>query len=124
MMVGGFAAVMPKGTKKENDAWKFIRFLGGPEGQRIYCTTSWQTPSIKRLFNDNFIQKEKNLRIYDKVMDECGWYRPITPVNSQMWDLINGEMWNSLINRKKGPSELLSWAEREINGHLARYNKK
>ena len=46
---GGFAMVMPKGPANAEGGWKFLKYVTGPEGQKIYSQVTSHLPTYKSL---------------------------------------------------------------------------
>lgn len=82
---GGFAFVIPKGAKNPDAAYKFMRYMSGPAGQRKYTKDTSHLPTRTALL------KEKNLfdkrhRFFAQKLLPLSRSRPPLPVGAQYWN--------------------------------------
>ena len=55
--LGGWSAMINKNTKHPDEAWEFLKFMAGPEGQKISAIYGSLAPTITKLYQDPEIIK-------------------------------------------------------------------
>lgn len=102
---GGWATVMPKGSKNQDAAWEFMKFLSGEKGQEIFSRISGDF-SIKDKVNEQLGYKEDP--IFKEFIDvlPVSHARPVMTQGSLYWNELASAV--DLATRGKGtPEELL-----------------
>ncbi|MBO0779728.1 MAG: ABC transporter substrate-binding protein [Ktedonobacteraceae bacterium] len=84
---GGFSTVMPTNAHNPQGAYRFMRFMTGPDGQRIYTKVTTHLPTYKSLLTDDSLF-DTNHRFFTKMLSDAH-SRPPMPVWSQLWDEFN-----------------------------------
>ena len=84
---GGFALVMPKGAINAAAGYRFMRFMSGPEGQRIYTKVTSHLPTWGALLNDTSLITG-NQQFFAKMMS-FSVSRPPLPVGAQFSDAMD-----------------------------------
>lgn len=86
--------VIPKGTKNLEAAWKFLSFVGGPEGQRIASKMNMGIPALRSVAKeDHFLNQPPEHRYYFLDAFEDGRVFPIFPEGKDYWDnLVRPEL--------------------------------
>ena len=84
---GGFSLVMPKGARHPAAAWRFMRFMAGPQGQRIYTKVTTHLPTWRALLNDNSLFSGPH--VFFKSILRYAQSRPPLPVGAQLSDAFD-----------------------------------
>ncbi|MEA4813091.1 MAG: sugar ABC transporter substrate-binding protein [Anaerolineaceae bacterium] len=58
-----------KGTKHPEEAWEFLKFYAGPEGQKYLMENGNFLPSVKSLYQDHPLFKEEFLQTFYKILE-------------------------------------------------------
>lgn len=82
---GGFALVMPKGARHSEAAWRFMTFMSGEQGQRLYSGKK-RLPSYRPLLADKELVKGRE---FFATMLESGVSRPPLPVGAAFSDAMD-----------------------------------
>lgn len=81
--------VVPRGTKNLDAAWKFVSFVGGPEGQRIASKMNMGIPAFKSVAReDHFLNQPPEHRAYFLDAFADGKVFPIFPEGKDYWDSL------------------------------------
>ncbi|GHO46825.1 ABC transporter substrate-binding protein [Ktedonospora formicarum] len=81
---GGYSLTIPTGAKHADDAYRFMRFMTGPEGQRIYVKDTGHLPTWKSLLNEQSLFTPEH-NFFVKLLPYSHGRVPI-PVSSSYWD--------------------------------------
>ncbi|WP_249436087.1 ABC transporter substrate-binding protein [Paenibacillus sp. Marseille-Q4541] len=102
---GGWATVMPKGSKNQEAAWEFMKFLSGEQGQEIFSKISGDF-SIKESVNEKLGYKEDPIfKEFINILPQSH-ARPVMTQGSLYWNELASAV--DLATRGKGtPEELL-----------------
>ncbi|MCM3783191.1 ABC transporter substrate-binding protein [Neobacillus mesonae] len=102
---GGWATVMPKGSKNQDAAWEFMKFLSGETGQEIFSRISGDF-SIKDEVNEQLGYKEDPIfKEFIEVLP-VSHARPVMTQGSLYWNELASAV--DMATRGKGtPEELL-----------------
>ncbi|HLZ58459.1 MAG TPA: ABC transporter substrate-binding protein [Ktedonosporobacter sp.] len=84
---GGFSVVMPTNANNASGAYRLIRFMAGPEGQRIYTKVTAHMPTYAELLKDSSLYSADHQFFVQMLSDSHS--RPPLPVWSQLWDAFD-----------------------------------
>ncbi|MCR4426456.1 MAG: sugar ABC transporter substrate-binding protein [Firmicutes bacterium] len=85
--------VMPRGTKNQEAAWKFISFVAGPEGQRIASKMNMGIPALNSIAReDHFLNQPPDHRVYFLDAFRDGIVFPVFPEGKEYWDMVQTEL--------------------------------
>lgn len=117
---GGWSLVMPRGAKNPEEAFTFMRYMAGADGQRTYIKATSHLPTVKKLLNEKglFDSKHtffKNLLPYAKS-------RPALPVGALYWDQLTSAQGKVILNQME-PLAALKQVEDRVNNQLRRFCK-
>ncbi|HVX47558.1 MAG TPA: ABC transporter substrate-binding protein [Mycobacteriales bacterium] len=114
---GGFAMVMPKGPANAEGGWKFIKYMTGPEGQRIYSKMTSHLPTWKSLL------KEKDVIKGQEFFAEILKYsssRPPLPVNAQLQSALDTAT-QSIQVSGEDPVNALKAAQKQMEQNMKQF---
>lgn len=80
---GGWSMVIPQGARNTGDAWSFIQFAAGPDGQRIYSADTSRLPTWSDLLDESLFDEAH--RFFLELLPESK-NRPPLPVGDLYWN--------------------------------------
>lgn len=109
--VGGLG--IPSTAKDKESALSFIKFISGPEMQKVFVSRLGNIPTVKSLFDDKDVQKQvPELAIYKKQLEYAiaipkpAWY-------GEFQDILQLALQNALLG-KQAPSDALWEATEKV----------
>ncbi|QYR19380.1 ABC transporter substrate-binding protein [Paenibacillus sp. sptzw28] len=122
---GGWSYIIPKGSKKVDAAWEFVKFVAGKEGTMLWAKRPTAGNDITAMpsVNDELkLQDIPNLKIFiDGV--KTGHTRPVTPVGSFLWNETM-RVQDLAIHGKGTGQQLLDEVKKNVDNELAKLNSK
>lgn len=91
--LGGWVAMINKNTKHPKEAWEFLKFMSGPEGQKITAVYGGSAPTLLSVYNDSEVQK--NPLFADKGFVDglsAAVPRPVSPIYPKLSDIMQSEI--------------------------------
>ncbi|WP_419881471.1 ABC transporter substrate-binding protein [Peribacillus sp. B-H-3] len=88
--LGGWMAGINKNSKHPKEAWEFLKFMAGPEGQKIDAIYGGHAPTILSLYNDQDVIKA-NPTFADKGFQDglkAAVSRPVAPNYPEISEII------------------------------------
>lgn len=113
---GGWSVVIPDGAKNPEDAWTFMKWFAGKEGQSIYVKESSHLPTWTELLTDASLYDEEH-QFFAKDLLPTAKNRPPLPVGAKYWDELT-VAWQSTYLNQGAPAELLAAAKDNTNKDL------
>lgn len=94
--IGGWGVMINKNTEHVDEAWEFLKFKAGMEGQKINAVTASQPPLIQSLYKDADIIKANPF--FELLADavENGAPRPVSPVWTELSEVMQIEISKAL----------------------------
>jgi multiple sugar transport system substrate-binding protein len=114
---GGWSVVIPDGAKNAEDAWTFMKWFAGAEGQAIYVKGTSHLPTWAELLNDDTLFDEGHA-FFAKDLLPTAKSRPALPVGAKYWDELT-VAWQSTYLNQGAPGDLLKTAADNTNKDLA-----
>jgi len=115
---GGWSVVIPEGAKNPDEAWEFMQYFAGDEGQRIYVEVSNHLPTIAALAEDATLIAPDHKFMADML--PTAHNRPPLPVGAKYWDELSAA-WQSVYLDQSAPEEALAEVKDRVNGDLEKY---
>jgi len=115
---GGFSLVMPKGARNVEGAYRFMRFVAGPEGQRIIVRETSNLPTWNALLGDKSLFPGNNA--FFAHLLKFSRSRPPLPVWSALWDEL-GTAQERVILHEASPEEALQAVYQQVQPQLQQY---
>jgi len=112
---GGWSFTIPKGAKSPEQAFDFIRFATGVEGQKLYTKVSSHLPTIKALAEDASLFPGQHA-FFQKTLSFAS-SRPALPVGGLYWDALTAAM-NDVIDNVALPKDALQAAADKVQPAL------
>ncbi|WP_054706526.1 extracellular solute-binding protein [Bacillus sp. JCM 19041] len=108
---GGTSLIIPKGAKNAKEAWEFMKYLGGEEGQRTYSEMNNQMSVIdtvnEEIYGDNEIMTE-----FIDILPESN-ARPPIPSGQLLWNELDRAVEYAIHGRDE-PKALLEKVARKV----------
>jgi len=112
---GGWSLVIPTGSKHLNEAFKFLSWMTGPEGQKTYSVGTTHLPTLVALLNDNSLYDPQHM--FFKNLMPGAYSRPPLPVGAIYWDALTTAM-NAVTLNQDDPAKALKAAADAVNPQL------
>ncbi|WP_404454720.1 ABC transporter substrate-binding protein [Virgibacillus necropolis] len=96
--LGGWMTMINRYTEHPEAAWEFVKFMTGPEGQKITATEGGSAPTLKALYDDPEVKEASPLFAnpeFVKVL-ESAVPRPVTPIYPEISDIMQIELSKAL----------------------------
>lgn len=96
--LGGWMAMINRYSEHPEAAWEFVKFLTGPEGQKITAVNGGRAPTLKALYDDAEIKEASPLFAnpeFKKVLENAV-SRPVTPIYQELSDIMQIELSKAL----------------------------
>ena len=117
---GGWSMVIPKGAKHVAEAYKYLRYITGEPGQRVYTKDTSHLPTIKTLMNDKTLY-DAGHQFFAQMLPSAS-SRPPLPVGALLWDQLTTAMQKVTLNQET-PQQALKTVETRVNAQLAKFCK-
>jgi multiple sugar transport system substrate-binding protein len=83
---GGWSMALIPGGKAPDQAWTFMKYIAGPEGQKVYTKESTHLPTLKALLEDPSLYDAQHKTFLDLL--KVAKNRPPLPVGVAYWDAL------------------------------------
>src|SRR5699024_7496017 len=92
--LGGWMAMINRYTEHPEEAWEFVKFMTGPEGQRITAVEGGSAPTLKELYDDEEVQAAGVTFSDPNFVEtlENAVPRPVTPIYPEISDIMQIEL--------------------------------
>lgn len=115
---GGWSVVIPQGAKNVEGAAKFIRYIGGEPGQRIYATETKHLPTVNALLQDTTLfGDDEQHRFFAETLLPTAKNRPPLPVGVKYWDELTAA-WQKIYLNEEEPAAALATVKDRVQGDL------
>lgn len=91
---------MSTATKNKSESWKLVKFLGGPEGNKIMGKNLWAVPSWNQTIKEMGIEKDPNLSQLLLATQNAETIAPLEHpfyhkvMAKYVYPVLSGDMWN------------------------------
>lgn len=115
---GGWSFVLPKGAKHPAQAFDFIRWMAGPQGQKIYAIGTTKLPTYNSLTSDSSIYTG-NLSFFKTILTFAK-SRPNIPVGALYYNALLAA-WGDVTSNQATPEQALQGVAQKVQPQLQRY---
>ncbi|MDR7071175.1 ABC transporter substrate-binding protein [Fictibacillus barbaricus] len=117
--LGGWMAGINKNTKHPEEAWKFLSFMAGKEGQKIDAIKGGHAPTILSLYEDKEILDANPYFKEEGFVNalKAAVSRPVAPNYPEISDIIQVQM-SKAIAKEITPEEAAKNMQKEISAKL------
>lgn len=120
--LGGWGWMINRHSENPRAAWDFIKFVAGPEGQKINALIASQAPTYMPLYEDaevlaanpHFANMTESLK--------AAYARPVSPIYSALSEIMQINISAVLLDRMSVEDAVVAM-ETQMNAKLAEYNK-
>jgi multiple sugar transport system substrate-binding protein len=115
---GGWSMVVPTGSKRIEAAVRFMTYICGAEGQRLYFLENGNAPTLVALLNEQGLFPPKK----QYFQETLGFTRnrPPLPVGALYWDALSTAQ-DMVVQNVQQPMEALRQAEATVQPQLDRF---
>ncbi|MGF7088624.1 multiple sugar transport system substrate-binding protein [Kroppenstedtia sanguinis] len=113
--LGGWVAGINKNSKHKKEAWEFIKFMTGPEGQKISAIDGGLAPTYIPAFEDEEVKKASPLFKDENYVEglKSAVSRPVSPEYPKISDIIQMEVSKTLAG-KQTPEAAVKSMEKKL----------
>ncbi|MDY0404870.1 ABC transporter substrate-binding protein [Virgibacillus sp. 179-BFC.A HS] len=117
--LGGWMSMINRNTKHPKEAWEFVKFMTGPEGQKITAVEGGSAPTLPDLYDDEEVQ-ESGVLFGDPDFVEVlnnAIPRPVSPIYQKISDIMQIELSKALtgdISAKEAASNMQKEIEKAM----------
>lgn len=100
--LGGWCAMINKNTKHPDEAWTFLKFLAGKEGQKDCAVYGGSAPTLTSLYQDADVQKASPLFADANFVKglTAAVPRPVSPIYKKLSNIMQVELSNFLAGKQ------------------------
>ncbi len=112
---GGWSMALIPNSKARDQAITFMKYIAGPDGQRVYTKESTHLPTIKDLLNDSSLFDPQHAKFLDLL--KVAKNRPPLSVGAAYWDALTSAQGSVEANTKQ-PQEALQEVQDSVQPQL------
>jgi multiple sugar transport system substrate-binding protein len=112
---GGWSMALIPNSPARDQAINFMKYIAGPDGQRVYTKESTHLPTITDLLSDTSLYDAQHAKFLDLL--QVAKNRPPLSVGAAYWDALTTAQ-GSVEQNSKQPMEALSEVESTIQPQL------
>ncbi|CAM3824172.1 ABC transporter substrate-binding protein [Alkalicoccus chagannorensis] len=96
--LGGWMSMINRNTNHAEEAWEFVKFKSGEEGQKLSAMEGGRAPTIESLYDDEEVQEAAPLFADEEFVEtlQNAIPRPVTPIYPQISDIMQIEVSRAL----------------------------
>lgn len=113
--LGGWVSGINANSKHKQEAWEFIKFMNGPEGQKISAVDGGLAPTLLPLYEDDEVKQASPLFDSDDYVEgiKNAVSRPVSPEYPKISDIIQSEV-SSAIAGKQSAEQAVKNMEKKL----------
>jgi multiple sugar transport system substrate-binding protein len=112
---GGWSVALIPDSKAPEQAWKFMQYFAGPEGQAVYTKETKHLPTLSALLTDEALYDEQHKTFLDFL--DVATNRPPLAVGATYWDALTDAQGAVELNSKE-PQAALQEAQDAVQPRL------
>lgn len=120
--LGGWGWMINRNSKNPRAAWDFIKFVAGPEGQKINAIVASQPPTYMPLYEDEEVLAANPHFANMSESLEAAYARPVSPIYSALSEIMQINISAVLLGQMSVDDAVVAM-EQQMNAKLAEYNK-
>ncbi|MDZ5711071.1 ABC transporter substrate-binding protein [Jeotgalibacillus haloalkalitolerans] len=96
--LGGWMAMINRYSENQEAAWEFVKFITGPEGQKISAQEGGLAPTIESLYEDAEVQEAAPIFAQPEFVEtlQNAVPRPVTPIYPRISDIMQVQLSRAL----------------------------
>lgn len=120
--LGGWGWMINRNTEHPEAAWEFIKFVAGPEGQKINAIVASQPPTYMPLYDDPEVLAANPHFANMRDSLEAAFTRPVSPIYTALSEIMQINISNVLLGQATVDEAVVAMEE-QMNAKLAEYNQ-
>ena len=116
---GGWALIIPKGSKHTEEAWEFLKWIGQEEAQLKHALASNRFPVNKAAGSSPALLENPKQAVFVNLLPTA-FNRPAIPEGSLLWQELK-QVVQSARFHQKSPEQALKEANDKVNRALSRW---
>lgn len=100
--LGGWLAMINKNTLHPDEAWEFLKYVAGPEGQKTTAVIGGSAPTIISLYQDADVQKANPFWSDPQFVEavKAAVPRPVSPIYPKLSEIMQIEISKALAGQE------------------------
>ncbi|KIL50635.1 ABC transporter substrate-binding protein [Jeotgalibacillus soli] len=96
--LGGWMLMINRYSEQQEAAWEFVKFMSGPEGQKITAVEGGRAPTLEALYEDPEVQEAAALFANEEFVAtlQNAVPRPVSPIYPQISNIMQVELSKAL----------------------------
>lgn len=92
--LGGWMTMINRYSEHPEEAWEFVKFISGPEGQKISAVEGGRPPTLAALYDDPEVQEVSSLFANPEFREvlQTAVPRPVSPIYPEVSDIMQIEI--------------------------------
>jgi multiple sugar transport system substrate-binding protein len=115
---GGWSMALIPGSKHPTEAAKFLQYITGPDGQKVYTKETTHLPVWKDLLTDTSLYDPNHAQFLNLL--SVAHNRPPLPVGAEYWDELTRAQ-NNVVQSLADPMTELQAVETKVNADLQQF---
>ncbi|MBE3102781.1 MAG: ABC transporter substrate-binding protein, partial [Bacilli bacterium] len=117
--LGGWMSMINRYSENQEAAWEFVKFMSGPEGQKISAVEGGRAPTIEALYDDEDVQEAAALFANEEFVTtlQNAVPRPVSPIYPLISDIMQVELSKALA-KKITPEEAAKNMQEKIESAM------
>lgn len=120
--LGGWGWMINRNSENPKAAWDFVKFVTGPEGQKINALVASQPPTYLPLYDDEEVLSANPHFANLRESLEAAVARPVSPIYTAISEIMQINISKVLLNQSSVEDAVVAM-EQQMNESLAEYNK-
>ncbi|MDG5472728.1 extracellular solute-binding protein [Jeotgalibacillus sp. ET6] len=118
--LGGWMSMINRYSEHPNEAWEFVKFMSGPEGQKISAEVGGRAPTLEALYDDPEVQDAAALFSNEEFVTtlQNAVPRPVSPIYPQITDIMQVEL-SKALTQDITPEEAAANMQEKIEAAMA-----
>lgn len=91
-VLGGWGNMIYSGTKHPEEAWEFLKYVAGPQGQKMFAIYDKQMPTLNALYQDPEVIAASP--VFEGIAEAAATAvkRPVSPIYNQISEIMQIEV--------------------------------
>ncbi|WP_332695301.1 ABC transporter substrate-binding protein [Halalkalibacter lacteus] len=118
--LGGWMTMINRYSENPEAAWELVKFLTGPEGQKINAIHGNRAPTLEALYEDEEVREASSMFANEEFVEtlQNAVPRPITPIYPVISDIMQIEL-SRVLAGESTPEEAVVSMEEKMNAAIA-----
>lgn len=117
--VGGWNMAINAFSKNPDAAWSFIKYMLGPDAQKVLAIKGSFTPALQSVYSDSEVQQKQPLFTKLQPILQNSLPRPVSPVYPDLSNIIQNHVHQAL-TKQATPADALSALQTELQALVSK----